>query len=79
MFFLAQSPDPSTQPIQIFGTRLVGFTPENGRKLLFTLGFLIAVVLIHWLLHALAKLVTKSIAPSAWSSGSDRRSTCCLR
>ena len=59
MFFLAQSPDPSTQPIQIFGTRLVGFTPENGRKLLFTLGFLIAVVLIHWLLHALAKLVTK--------------------
>ena len=59
MFLLAQSPDPATQPIQIFGTRLVGFTPENLHKLLASLIFVIAVIIVHWLLRAIAKLVSR--------------------
>lgn len=36
--------------MEIFGIKLVGFNPENGQKLLLTVGFLTVVFLVKWLL-----------------------------
>lgn len=37
--------------LHIFGIRMVGATPENGRKLLLTIGLLVAVLLVTWVLR----------------------------
>lgn len=37
--------------LQIFGVTLIGATPENGRKLLLTAGFVIAALLLGWLVR----------------------------
>jgi small-conductance mechanosensitive channel len=42
--------------MELFGIRFVGLNAENGRKLLLTLGFIIAVMLLRWLLRAIARL-----------------------
>ena len=41
--------DPERQPITLGGVKLVGVTPENGQKLLISLGLIAAVVLLGWL------------------------------
>lgn len=47
--------------LRIFGVTLIGATPENGRKLLLTAGFVIAALLLGWLVRsaiaAFAKLM----------------------
>jgi len=47
------------RPLEIFGTQLIGITPNNGRKLLFTVVFVVAVVLLHWLLTAIGRLFVR--------------------
>lgn len=47
------------QPIQIFGTKLLGITPDNGRKLLLTVIFIIAIGIIHWILKAFINLLLR--------------------
>jgi small-conductance mechanosensitive channel len=42
--------------LKVFGTKLIGFTPDNGRKLLITLAFVACVVVLHWVLKGLANL-----------------------
>jgi small-conductance mechanosensitive channel len=37
--------------LRIFGVTLIGATPENGRKLLLTFGFIVAVLALGWLLR----------------------------
>ncbi len=41
--------------MQIFGIRF-GLTPENGRKLLLTIGFILAIILLRWLLRTIARV-----------------------
>jgi len=41
--------------MDFFGIRLVGFNSENGRKLLFTLGLIVLVIVLRSLLGALAR------------------------
>jgi small-conductance mechanosensitive channel len=43
--------------MDFFGIRLLGFNSENGRKLLFTIGLVILVVVIRSLLNALSRLI----------------------
>ena len=43
--------------MDLFGIRFVGLNAENGRKLLLTLGVIFAVMLLRWLLRALARFV----------------------
>ncbi len=40
--------------MELFGIKFVGLNADNGRKLLLTLGFIAAVILIRWLLQTLA-------------------------
>lgn len=40
--------------MEFFGIKFVGVNADNGRKLLLTLGFIAAVILIRWLLQTLA-------------------------
>ena len=48
--------------LQVFGIRLVGISAENGRKLLFTVLFILLVVLLNWALKLLVKgLVGKKL------------------
>ena len=42
--------------MDLFGIRWVGLTVENGRKLLLSLGFIAAVVIVRYVLHALTGL-----------------------
>src|SRR5690242_18580855 len=39
-----------------FGIKFVGLTPENGRKLALTVGLIVIVILLRWLLRSLARL-----------------------
>jgi small-conductance mechanosensitive channel len=48
------------QALEVFGTKLIGFTPDNGRKLLITLAFIICMVVLHWLLKSLSNLFLQS-------------------
>jgi small-conductance mechanosensitive channel len=51
------APDQSgNQPLEVFGTKLIGFTPDNGRKLLITLIFIVGVLALHWAMRRIAKL-----------------------
>jgi small-conductance mechanosensitive channel len=40
--------------LQLFGVRLVGVTPENGKKLLISVIFVLLLIVGNWLLHAFA-------------------------
>ncbi len=42
--------------VELFGTKLIGFTPDNGRKLLITATFVVCVVVLHRVLKSLANL-----------------------
>lgn len=44
--------------LHVFGVNLIGATPENGRKLLLTIAFVLAVLLIGW---AVRQLLRRSI------------------
>lgn len=43
--------------MQLFGVRLVGFNAANGHKILLTLGFISAVFLLRYVIHAVARRV----------------------
>src|SRR3954464_690889 len=45
--------------MDFFGIRLLGFNSENGRKLLFTIGLIVLVMVIRSLLNALSRVVLK--------------------
>lgn len=45
--------------LQLFGITLIGVTPENGRKLLLTVAFVVAAILIGRVLNALAGRATR--------------------
>jgi small-conductance mechanosensitive channel len=45
--------------VQLFGVTLIGATPENGRKLLLTFGFIVAVLAAGWLIRALLSRVSR--------------------
>ncbi len=47
---------PSKQPLEIFGTKLLGVTHENLRKLLITVVFILSLALVNWVLRSVAKL-----------------------
>lgn len=48
--------------LQLFGVTLLGVTPENGRKLLLTLAFVAAALIISRILKALAGVATRRSA-----------------
>ena len=50
----------SQHALQFFGIPLVGATAENGRKLLLTIGLILVVLLLAWLLRALLGRASKS-------------------
>ena len=45
--------------MDFFGIRLVGFNPENGRKLLLTIGLIVLVLVIRSTLNAISRAVLK--------------------
>jgi small-conductance mechanosensitive channel len=45
--------------LHLFGVTLIGATPENGRKLLLTLAFIVAVLAVGWVLRALLSRVSR--------------------
>lgn len=47
---------PDNSPVEIFGTKLIGVTRDNGRKLLVTVVFVVALVLVNWCLRSVARL-----------------------
>jgi len=49
MVEVAGSPD----ALQLFGVTLIGATPQNGHKLLLTIGFVVFVLAVGWMLRAL--------------------------
>ncbi|HEX4056512.1 MAG TPA: mechanosensitive ion channel family protein [Tepidisphaeraceae bacterium] len=56
MMTLAQVKIDENRPLELFGTKLIGFTPDNARKLLVTLVFIICVLLLHLGFRTIAKL-----------------------
>src|SRR3954469_22058185 len=48
--------------MEIYGIKFVGLSPENGRKLLLTIAFIIAVILLRWLLRGVARLFVRGSA-----------------
>ena len=52
MVEVAGSPD----ALRLFGVTLIGATPQNGHKLLLTLGFVVFVLAVGWMLRALLRL-----------------------
>ena len=47
---------PAHDAAHLFGITLIGATPDNGRKLLLTIGFVLVVVLVGWMIRQLLKL-----------------------
>jgi small-conductance mechanosensitive channel len=45
--------------MDLFGIKFIGLNPENGRKLLLTLCFILAVVVLRWILRGLARLLVR--------------------
>src|SRR3954452_13293574 len=45
--------------VSVFGIPLVGINAENGSKLLLTLVFIAIVILLRWLLRAIARLFVR--------------------
>lgn len=60
--------------LELFGVKLVGINAENGRKLLFSIAFVIVMLLINAALHRLAKYTAAS-SPSPTTRSSRSRST----
>src|SRR5947209_540652 len=52
MVEVAGSPD----ALRLFGVTLIGATPQNGHKLLLTIGFVVFVLAVGWMLRALLRL-----------------------
>ena len=55
----------STAPVpgsHLFGVTLIGATAENGRKLLLTIAFVVAILVVGWLIRQLLKLAIGSRA-----------------
>jgi small-conductance mechanosensitive channel len=52
MVEVAGSPD----ALRLFGVTLIGATPQNGHKLLLTIGFVLFVLAVGWMLRALLKM-----------------------
>lgn len=46
-------PSGSNGALHVFGVTLIGATPENGRKLLLTVGFIVGALLIGWIIRFL--------------------------
>jgi small-conductance mechanosensitive channel len=46
--------------MEFFGIRFLGLTEDNGKKLLLTLGFILFLLLLNYVLQAIAKLVFQS-------------------
>jgi len=54
----------NAQALQLFGVHLVGATPENGRKLLLSIGLVLAVGAATWLLRR----ALRSVSRESWDS-----------
>ena len=58
------SPQTPNDPLHVFGVPLIGATPENGRRLLLTVSFIVIMLALGWLLRfaasALAGLAPRS-------------------
>ncbi len=50
------SQESANQPVEIFGTELLGVTHQNLRKLLITVIFVLSLALANWALRSIAKL-----------------------
>jgi small-conductance mechanosensitive channel len=49
--------DPKTGTLKLFDVRLVGANPNNAKKLLFTVIFIAAVILLNYILRGIARLL----------------------
>ena len=47
--------DGATEPLRLFGVKLIGATPANLHKLLLTLSLIAAAILIAWVLRKLLR------------------------
>lgn len=56
---LTQIPDPQSRPLELFGTKLIGITADNGRKLLITVVFILGMFAIHWGTRAVLKVLPR--------------------
>jgi small-conductance mechanosensitive channel len=56
---LAQANDAADQPLQFFGVRFIGVTPDNARRLLITVCFIAAIAILHGLLRLLARVLIR--------------------
>jgi small-conductance mechanosensitive channel len=56
---LADIQPASNQPLELFGTRLIGVTAENGRKLLIMIVFLLVMLGLNWALRKLVRIVMR--------------------
>lgn len=45
--------------LRIFGITLIGATSENARRLLLTIGFIVAVLILGWLLHRVTRALSR--------------------
>src|SRR5258705_1893861 len=52
--------------LHVFGVRLIGATPENARKLLLTIAFILAVLLLGWILRTLISAVCRAPTGAAF-------------
>jgi small-conductance mechanosensitive channel len=50
----------NSEPLQVFGVRLIGATSENARKLLLTVVFIVVVLILGWMLRALLAAICRS-------------------
>ena len=57
--YLAGTPEQTKGSVEIYGTKLVGVNSATEHKLVLTVIFIVALVLIRWLLGAIAKLLLK--------------------
>lgn len=56
------SPGAAVPGLHFFGVTLIGATAENGRKLLLTIAFVVAILVIGWVIRQLLKLAIGSRA-----------------
>jgi small-conductance mechanosensitive channel len=58
LFLLAETAA-STRPVELWGTKLIGITPDNARRLLITVILIAAAVAIEFILRAVARLFVR--------------------
>jgi small-conductance mechanosensitive channel len=51
----------SPAALHLFGVTLIGATPQNGHKLLLTIGFVVFVLVVGWMLRALLRLARRIV------------------